>query len=210
MEFPKLFDEPEEPEQAVPEPETPSTALAIVAEPAGPVREIIGDSATLKKALDEPRPVAMLGEDLLSQGYITKDQLDGAIKVQSNSKRKRLGQILIEIGAVSQEIVDFVLAGRLGVPAVDLRKLGVEPETTALVPKLLAHQHALVPCMIHKNRLVVAMENPMDYAAMQAVEFACGKRVLAVLASKDDISWAISHYYRNSEKRDRNPMYYWT
>lgn len=209
MDFPVLFeDEPEREEEKAPLPPNPVSGLAVPASPPPPSIEVIGDSNALRKALDKPHPIVALGRELLSQGFINQGQLDRAIRIQSgSSKTKRIGEILVETGAVSRETVDFVLARRLGLPTVDLHKLDIEPDALRIVPKFLAGKHLLMPCMIHRKRLVAAVENPADHAALKPVEFACGMPVLGVLAPKKDIEWAIDHYYRT--ERDRSPIDYW-
>lgn len=202
MEFPLLFEEPEPVEIEPPAPETieapktPGTALAVISGPIAPIREIIEDSSVLKSVLDNPHPIALLGDDLVAGGHVTREQLEQAIRVQAHSGGKRIGEILVAAGAVDQETVDFVLARRLGMPAVDLRKLDIDPDAQALVTKLQARKHTIMPCLIHRNRLVVAMENPLDHGALKPLEFVCGKHVLGVLAPREDIEWAIERHYR--------------
>ncbi len=215
MEFPVLFDEPESDDQpgapevsAQPEPSIPGTGLVVLSAPPAPVIEVISDADALRKALDKPHPIAMLGNELISQGFITREQLDKAVLIQSGDRKRRIGEILVETGAVSREIVDFALARRLGMPAVDLHKLDIDRDAVRLIPKILARKHMLMPCMIHRKRLVAAIENPTNHASLKPIEFACGMHVLGVLAPKKDIEWAIDHCYRN-ERKDKSPMDYW-
>lgn len=215
MEFPALFEEPpvseatpdtaRKPEETAP----PTTALAVFSRPALPVLEIIQDAGVLRNVLDKltRHPISMIGEELLSGGFITPAQLEQAIRIQAGSKL-RIGEILVSTGAVDQDTIDFILARRLGVPSVDLRKLEIAPEAISLVPKLLASMHTLMPCLIHRNHLVVAMENPMDQNALKALRFACGKHVLAVLAPREDIEWAIGQRYKELRK-DQSPLDHW-
>lgn len=180
------------------EPEPPKTAIALISGPITPVMEIIRDASVLRNALDKQlrHPIPLLGEELLSEGYITSEQLEKAILAQKASGRKRIGEILVSAGVVNQDTIGFVLAKRLGVPSVDLRKLEIDHDALSLVPKLFAGKHGLMPCLIHHNHLVVAMENPMDQTLLKALRFAYGKHVLAVMAPRGDIEWAIEHRYK--------------
>ncbi len=212
MEFPSLFDfipEPEPAPKARParEPEeekegeaSGATALVPVAGPLNPVREVIQDIEVLRRVLDErgDQPLTMLGEELLSQGYINVEQLERAIRIQQKHGGKtRIGEILVSTGAITQELLDFILARRLGVPSVNLRRLKISSSAVRLVPKILASKYTLMPCLIHRNQIVVAMENPMDQNALKALRFACERHILTVKASRLDIEWAIPQYYKD-------------
>ena len=205
MEFPALFDfEPEQPPEEKPaavEAPAPQTALAVVTEPVAPVVEVIRDVDVLKETLDKraSQPVPLIGEDLVSNGFVTREQLEKAVEVQQRfgSVKPRIGEILVSTGLIEQKDLDFILARRLGVPSVDLRHLKISSAALGLVPKALCRQFELMPCIIHRNQIVVAMANPMDQNALKALRFACERHVLAVMAPKEDIEWAIPHYYKD-------------
>ena len=219
MEFPPLFDPSPEPEVAKPRKpsgredaqEKPGTTLATVSGPLSPVKEIIRDVEVLKNALDRrSHPTfSMIGEDLLALGYITPEQLDRALRIQvKHGGKQRMGEILVSTGAVTRDQIDFVLARRLGVPAVDLRHFKVSPAAVRMVPKVLASKFTLMPCMIHRNQIVVAMENPMDQNALKALRFACERHILTVMATKADIEWAIPQYYKDV-RNYKGPADHW-
>ena len=160
--------------------------------------KIISDADSLRQALDRrtSEPIVLLGEQLLAEGLITRSQLDKAIRIQQDAKDKRIGEILVEAGAVDVNAVDSVLAARLGVPRVDLRKLEIEAEAIKIVPNLTARKLVLMPCFMHRSHVVVATRNPLDHDALQALRFATGKYATAVFAEKDDVEWAIDRYYK--------------
>ena len=163
-----------------------------------PAGEIVSDADTLKKALDRrsSAPIALLGEQLVLQGLITREQLEKAIRIQSSSHGKRIGEILVEVGAVDGDAIDAVLAVKLGVPKVDLRRLQIDPEALKLVPNLVARRLVLMPCFLHRGHVVVAMKNPLDQEILQQLRFTTGKHAFPVSADREDVEWAIDRYYR--------------
>ncbi len=163
-----------------------------------PAGEIVSDADALKKALDRQssQPIALLGEQLVFQGLITRGQLEKAISIQSSSREKRIGEILVEAGAVDGDAIDAVLAIKLGVPKVDLRSLQIDPEALKLVPNLVARRLVLMPCFLHRGQMVAAMQNPLDQEVLQQLRFTTGKRAFPVSADREAIEWAIDRYYR--------------
>ncbi len=166
--------------------------------------KIIADAASLRQALDtrNREPISLLGEQLLAEGLITRAQLDKAVEIQNTAKDKRIGEILIEAGAVDADSVDSVLAARLGIPRVDLRSLEIETEAVKLVPNLTARRLVLMPCFLHRSHVVVAMRNPLDHDILQALRFATGKYATAVYAEREDVEWAIDRYYKELKLQD--------
>lgn len=166
--------------------------------------KIIADTDSLRQVLDtrNREPISLLGEQLLAEGLITRTQLDKAIEIQNVSKDKRIGEILIEAGAVDTNAVDSVLAARLGIPRVDLRTLEIEIEAVKLVPNLTARRLVLMPCFLHRSHVVVATRNPLDHDTLQALRFATGKYATAVFAEKEDVEWAIDRYYKELKLQD--------
>ena len=163
-----------------------------------PAGETVSNADALKQALDRQssEPIALLGEQLVSQGLITPEQLEKAIRIQSSSRGKRIGEILVEAGAVDGDAIDAVLAIKLGVPKVDLHRLQVDLGTLKLVPNLVARRLVLMPCFLHRGQLVVAMKNPLDQEILQQLRFTTGKRAFPVSADREAIEWAIDRYYR--------------
>ena len=160
--------------------------------------EIISDAGILIKALDRRfnQPISLLGEQLVLQGLITHEQLEKAIRIQSSSHGMRIGEILVEAGAVDGEAIDAVLATKLGVPKVDLRRLQIAPEALKLVPNLVARRLVLMPCFLHRGHVVVAMKNPLDHESVHQLRFTTNRHILPVSADREDIEWAIDRYYR--------------
>src|SRR5690606_21354659 len=68
-----------------------------------------------------------------------------------------------------------------------------------LVPKELAKRHNVMPIRIDGNKLFVAMEDPMDYFAMEELRMATGYQIVPAIATKDSLFRAITKYYELQE-----------
>lgn len=64
-----------------------------------------------------------------------------------------------------------------------------------LVPKELARENILIPIEQHENTLTIAMNDPLDYYAIDDIELSTGFEVKPVIATKEDILQAINKYY---------------
>lgn len=147
-------------------------------------------------------PTKRIGEALLAERHITPRQLESALQAQHADRRKRLGDILVEMKATTAEAVHTVVAKTLGIPFVHLHEFDVDKQVLPLVALELARKHMLIPLMLHDNRLVVAMEDPINLEAINLLHFITGLAVEVTVATREDILWAIGKYYESSDKRD--------
>ena len=84
----------------------------------------------LAAALKQQRvqPVQKLGETLVDLGYITQVELDEALAMEARNRSLPLGQILTDMGVVDADVIQSLMAKKLGIPFVNLRSLTISPE----------------------------------------------------------------------------------
>jgi len=135
-----------------------------------------------------------LGDLLVDASRITQQQLEEALKLQKITGEK-LGEVLIKEKFISEKDIIEVLEFQLGIPHVVLDNYYIEPELPRLISEKLARRHTLIPIKKDKNRLVVAMADPLNIFALDDIKIATGMDVDPVIATKDDILSAIGLYY---------------
>jgi type IV pilus assembly protein PilB len=92
----------------------------------------------------KPQPRKRLGRILLDQGAITEDQLRIGLREQQTS-RKPLGAILIDMGFVTDSIVRDALSVNTGQRSVDLGHVVLDADTISLVSQAVARRHKVLP-----------------------------------------------------------------
>jgi type IV pilus assembly protein PilB len=127
-----------------------------------------------------------LGEILQEAGLVNEDQIQKALKIAKQTG-KRIGKILIEMEWVSEVDICQTLSKQLGIPMISLKNKKIDPKVLGLLPAKLCFKRRLIPLIVKDRSLVVAMNNPIDYEAMDEVSFASGHRVRVVVALEQDI-----------------------
>lgn len=117
-----------------------------------------------------------LGEILLEAGMISESQLQDALEKQKNTK-KSLGQILVECQYVTENNIKDALELQFGISYVNIRSLSPPPEVMALFPEILMRQRQLIPISLNNNQLTIAMVNPQDLPALDDVRLAATKKI---------------------------------
>lgn len=128
-----------------------------------------------------------VGDILVEAGHLSADDLSVALDEQRASGR-RLGELLVAQGAVSQKQLLHALALQFGHEFVDLEEYTVDPEVVQQIEKSLARRHRALPIARKAGRVVVAMANPNDILALDDVRNVLGCQVHAVMADAEQIS----------------------
>ncbi|MCE5322781.1 Flp pilus assembly complex ATPase component TadA [bacterium] len=146
-------------------------------------------------------PKTRLGDMLVAAGVLTGDQLDWALEKQKQNY-KRLGQILLEAELASEDDIAEARALQLEMPHIQLGEYPIASEVTRLVPESIARTYTLVPVSVSNEKLAVAMSNPMDVEAIDAVARSSRMRVEPLLASEARIMATLDQVYGGSSGDD--------
>lgn len=165
------------------------------------VNQKIVDADELEGALSRQKhmPNMRLGEILLTEDLVTEAQLAEALKAQKKKRKGALGEILVSHGVIEKNEIQQCLAKKLGIPFVNLREFIVEPEVIRMITAAIAFKHKVVPLYKFEGKVVVAIENPMDWQVTDALSFNINKYVEPVMASPEDINWALQFYYSSED-----------
>ncbi|MFH1201949.1 MAG: ATPase, T2SS/T4P/T4SS family [Candidatus Omnitrophota bacterium] len=140
-----------------------------------------------------------LGEILLQEGLITKDQLEQAISAQRQEKNARIGEIFIKLGIVKEQDVIAALGKQLSIPYVSLGagllKPIIDQGLEELVPKDFALKNLVLPLSKSFSSLTCAVYDPLDLILIDNLRKMTGCEINPVIATKSDILQAIEDFY---------------
>ncbi len=148
-----------------------------------------------------PQARGLLGEVLVARGLVTEAQVATALEQQGTSG-KRLGEVLVDIGALDERTLVDELADYFGMPVTDLRRDTPDPAAVALVPEAMAREHLAIPVHVDADGLHVAVAQPSDDLRFLLAETS-GHSVRLRLAPLSDIRWAIDRSYQAIGSVDR-------
>lgn len=134
-----------------------------------------------------------LGDLLVEAGLVTEEQLEETLK--NKSPDEKLGDALVRQGLVTELQLIEALELQLGVPHISIFQYQIDQEVIKLVPEQLAKRHKVMPIRKEENKLFVAMADPMDYFAIEELRMATGCQIVPGITTKDEINRAIARYY---------------
>lgn len=139
-----------------------------------------------------------LGELLVEACLITQAQLEEALQVQEG-KQQLLGQILVEMGWVSEQEVCRAVSELLHIRYVDVEGALISQDVVQLAPERLAAKRNILPLFIQDKTLYLAMENPLDVDAIQRIEFHTGMQVQPLIAPPSQLRETVRKHYNVDE-----------
>lgn len=133
---------------------------------------------------------------LVDAHILSQDKVEEAVKLQANSG-KRLGAVLLENGYITETQLIDVLKIQLGIDFIDVNKETIDPSMASIVPKSIAEQYHAVPIKLEKDKLILAMEDPLNFRALEAVKQITKYKVTPYIAYASAVERAILVLYEN-------------
>ena len=137
-----------------------------------------------------------IGERLVAEKMISEDQLNVALQEKKVSG-KLLGEVLVDLGFITEESLTSFLAKSSGFDVFDHKHTLIDGDALALMDKEMALKHQVLPVSINREEVVVAMADPYDIVAMDAVRRLVPKGLLikTQVATPSILSEAIDAAY---------------
>jgi type IV pilus assembly protein PilB len=144
-----------------------------------------------------------LGDLLVREGLITREQLDQGLVEQKNTGM-RLGYCLVKLGFVQELEITKALARQYKMPAVDLSRFEVDEKIIKLVPAEVAVRHMVLPLKREGRTLTVAVSDPTNQAVVDDLKFITRYDIFPVIAGEFTLRGAIERYYEQTDAQLQN------
>lgn len=141
-----------------------------------------------------------MGAILSACNIINEGDITAALEEQERSGA-RFGEALITLGIVTQEDIDWALSNQLDLPYIRLKADMIDPEAIRLVPAATARKFNLIPLIKAGGELNIAISDPLNKAAIAAVEQISGCEVNVSVALIREIREMIDACYGCSEQQ---------
>jgi type II secretory ATPase GspE/PulE/Tfp pilus assembly ATPase PilB-like protein len=150
------------------------------------------DSYQREQAQHLPHHNARLGEILIAEGLVSKEEVDSAL---ASGAKKRIGAVLIERGLVTEDQLLAALAAKFRIRFVNLAEVKPTREAIGTLPKNLVNQMRVIPLDLVGKTLTVATSEPTDSTIPDVLRFITKYNIELVVAVARQISEALDKYY---------------
>ena len=138
-----------------------------------------------------------LGDLLVREGLITREQLEKALQEQRQSGT-RVGYNLVKLGFIPETELTKMLARQHKMPAVDLSKFEVDPRIAKLIPGDLAIKHLVLPLKRDGRTLTVAMADPTNLGVLDDLKFITRYDIFPVIGGEFTLKTVIEKLYETA------------
>jgi type IV pilus assembly protein PilB len=115
--------------------------------------------------------------------------------LQQTGSGKRLGQLLVDAGAISDRQLAETLSEQLNIPMADLRNDRPEADAVAKVPERVAREYVAVPLRLSGNCLEVVIADPTP-ATLKMLQESTRLEIVPLIAPASDVTRVIEATYR--------------
>lgn len=135
-----------------------------------------------------------LGELLLESGIITEAQLQAALEEQRSTKKK-LGDVLLSQGVLTEHQLIEVLEFQLGIPHVTLSRFQIDAKLSQIIPETMAKRYQVMPIRVDGRKLMVAMADPLDLLVIDDLRMSTGFTIEPAIIARGELQRGIARLY---------------
>lgn len=135
-----------------------------------------------------------LGDTLVAAGKVEQAELERAFQLRQGED-DHLGSILVRLGLVSEQDVAGALRTQFSLPLAELTDYPDIPVLKEqLSPKFLK-QHNIVPLAVTEDEVQIAIADPLDTFAINAIKIFCERKVSCRIGLPSEIQAALERLY---------------
>ncbi len=139
-----------------------------------------------------------LGRALIKMGILTRERVHEALNVQKNAGRKNpIGQILLDLGYVTEKDLKLALAFQLGMQYVDIQNLDIPEEVVNILTAQMAMTYRALPVEFDpaSNRLDIVIDSSDNFSATDDLQTLLDFNIRALITDSESLDAALNRYY---------------
>ena len=137
----------------------------------------------------------------MQTAFITRDQLDEAVRLQRQTQEGRLGEWLLRLGFVEEHQITVALSQQYGLPLINLKNSDANTDAVRMIPGKVAKCSHLLPVGFDDDQdaLRVAVSGPIDFYSQGAIRRMVHKGIVAYIGDQSAIENLLEQWYEPEE-----------
>lgn len=134
-----------------------------------------------------------LGEILVDEGYVSREQLDGALEIQ-NQSGDLLGKILVEQGFLTERALAKAIANQLQLPYLSSENYQLSKDVVGLIPPDLCFKYEFVPLDKIGSCLVILMSGVLSMDVLETIQQITACEVFVYIGTSSDVQRCLQEW----------------
>lgn len=143
-----------------------------------------------------------LAKKLVETGSISEAKSNHALDLHQRTGEK-FENIILKNNWITEDALLEILENLLGLPSINLEKTTIDKTIIDTIPLPLAKKYRVIPIIKMGNELAVGMSDPLNVAAIDAIQYRTGCKLLISVAIDPQIEQAIEKYYSLKNTMDQ-------
>ncbi|MGO4890563.1 GspE/PulE family protein [Anaerobacillus sp. MEB173] len=135
-----------------------------------------------------------IGQLLIEDGAITEQQLTDCLERQRENHQP-LGEILIENGLIDEKQLVMAIGRQLGLKYIEIHQTTIDEEAIHKISETVARKYLVIPISLSDHVLTVAISDPLNLSIIDDLHILTSYDIEVVVGDRKDIEWAINRYY---------------
>jgi type IV pilus assembly protein PilB len=136
-----------------------------------------------------------IGQILVDLGFLTDEQLEIVLEEQEQQPGALLGRIAEDMQLITDEQLAQALAEQMGMQTVSLEEFDFDDEVLAKISETMAQLYRIVPLRFENNLLTVATCDPQNLTIQDELRTFLGYDIAMVVATERDVMQTITRHY---------------
>ncbi len=144
-----------------------------------------------------------IGDILIQMGFIDQGQLEMAL-IESKKTGSMLGDVLLRLDWITDEQLQSAMAVQSGAQILDTSSVTIDHALISEIPLEFVTNHNVFPFAREDGTIMVATTNPFDVLTKDELSRMTGCRVMMYLAAKEWIANSVELHYKRARALDED------
>ncbi|MCU0871406.1 MAG: Flp pilus assembly complex ATPase component TadA, partial [Pirellulaceae bacterium] len=139
--------------------------------------------------------IRRIGQILVDLGFITDEQLEMLLEEQEQRPGELLGKIAEDMQLITDDQLAQALAEQMHMQVVNLGEIELDRDLIATITDSMAQLYRVIPVLKEERSLTLATCDPQNLAIQDELRNFLGYDIRLVVATEGDIKRALGRYY---------------
>ncbi|MEM6469156.1 MAG: ATPase, T2SS/T4P/T4SS family [Planctomycetota bacterium] len=136
-----------------------------------------------------------IGQILVDLGFLTDEQRDIVLEEQEQQPGALFGKVAEDMQLITEDQLVQALAEQMSMQTVSLEEVELAPDLVEKLTETMAQLYRVIPIRFEGNTLTVATCDPQNLSVQDELRTFLGYEIDVVVATERDINQCISRYY---------------
>jgi type IV pilus assembly protein PilB len=142
-----------------------------------------------------------LGEILIEDGSLTQDNLDEALTHQKK-EGGMIGQILIKLGYISEENLIAAIGKQLRIPYIPLSHYSINADAVRLISEEICRRNLILAFDVDDKRIFLALGDPLQEEAVEEISKRLKLKPQIFVSTPSEIYSMLDVLFSSQSKKD--------